>query len=123
MEVKTNYSRNLKNFYLDPNNYRFADHKDYKKVDENDLLDEKVQQTRAARTAKARALNLQLTKQQDVFLKAAGPVLERLMREAGAAVILERRSVYISLNAIDITGDAISLLDETLGSGEAPSEP
>ena len=44
MEVKTNYSRNIKNFYLDPNNYRFADHKDYKKVDENNLLDEKVQQ-------------------------------------------------------------------------------
>ena len=45
------------------------------------------------------------------------------MREAGAAVILERRSVFVSLNAIDITADAIALLDETLGSGATPKQP
>lgn len=88
-----------------------------------DAFDEKVQKTRAARTTKARELNSQFAKQQEVFLNAAGPVLERLMREAGATVILERRSVYVSLNAIDITDDAISLLDETLGSGVAPTQP
>jgi len=43
-EKNKKISTNLKNFYLDPNNYRFVDHKDYKKVAQKDVLDEKVQQ-------------------------------------------------------------------------------
>jgi len=40
----------LKNFYLDPNNYRFADHKDYKEIQKEDpdyitkVIDPKIQQ-------------------------------------------------------------------------------
>ena len=44
IEKTTKISTNLKNFYLDPNNYRFVDHKDYKKVEEKDILDPKIQQ-------------------------------------------------------------------------------
>jgi Skp family chaperone for outer membrane proteins len=39
-------------------------------------------------------------------------VLEKLMRASGAAVILERRSVFISINAVDITDQAIERLNE-----------
>ncbi|MFC6638013.1 OmpH family outer membrane protein [Sulfitobacter sp. JBTF-M27] len=82
-----------------------------------DAFDQKVQQIRQAQTAKGRALNDLLDQEREVFLTAAAPVLERLMRDADAAVILERRSVFVSANAIEITEDAIELLDETLGSG------
>ena len=51
------------------------------------------------------------------FLSAAGPVLEQLMRNSDAAVILERRRVFVSSSAIEVTDQAISLLDETIGSG------
>ena len=44
IEKTTKISRNLNNLHLDPNNYRFVDHKDYKKVKNEDVLDEKVQQ-------------------------------------------------------------------------------
>lgn len=80
-------------------------------------FDLKVQATRQEQAAKGRALNELLDQERDVFLTAAAPVLERLMREADAAVILERRSVFVSASAIEITDDAIALLDETLGSG------
>ena len=40
------------------------------------------------------------------------------MREAGAAVILERRSVFASASVIEITDEAITLLDSTLGTGD-----
>lgn len=80
-------------------------------------FDQKVQTTRQEQAAKGRALNELLDQERDVFLTAAAPVLERLMREADAAVILERRSVFVSASAIEITDDAIALLDETLGSG------
>lgn len=84
------------------------------------LFDEKVQQTRQAQAAKGRALNELLDKEREVFLNAAAPVLEQLMRDAGAVVIMERRSVFVSASAIEITNDAIALLNETLGSGIEP---
>ena len=80
-------------------------------------FDQKVQQVRQAQSAKGRALNTLLDEEREIFLNAAAPVLERLMREADAAVILERRSVFVSANAIEITDDAIALLNDTLGSG------
>ncbi len=82
-----------------------------------DAFDAKVQDTRTAQTAKGRAINEELERAREVFLAAAAPVLEKLMRDAGAAVILERRSVFVSAAAIEITEDAIALLDETLGNG------
>lgn len=82
-----------------------------------DVFDIKVQQIRQAQVAKGRALNARLDEEREVFLNAAAPVLERLMRAADAAVILERRSVFVSASAIEITDDAIALLNETLGDG------
>ncbi|MBL0686901.1 MAG: hypothetical protein JJV95_04630, partial [Sulfurospirillum sp.] len=38
---KTSY--HLKNLYLDPNNYRFIDNKNYKKVEDSNIIDEKIQ--------------------------------------------------------------------------------
>ncbi|MEM6941751.1 MAG: OmpH family outer membrane protein [Pseudomonadota bacterium] len=82
-----------------------------------DAFDEKVQQTRSAQAAKGRALTAALDEEREVFLTAAAPVLERLMRDANASVILERRSVFVSAAAIEITDDAITLLNQNLGSG------
>ena len=83
-----------------------------------DAFDKKVQETRSAQVAKGRAINEDLDRERDVFLNAAAPVLQRLMQDAGAAVILEKRSVFVSASAIEITEDAIALLDETIGSGK-----
>ena len=83
-----------------------------------DEFDQKVQATRQAQAAKGRALNQLLDEEREVFLTAAAPVLEDLMRQSGAAVILERRSVFVSANAIDVTDEAIAMLNETLGTGE-----
>ncbi|WP_245764169.1 OmpH family outer membrane protein [Sulfitobacter marinus] len=81
-------------------------------------FDEKVQQTRQTQAAKGRALNDLVEQERELFLNAASPVLEELMRDTGAAVILERRSVFVSANAIDITNQAIARLDASLGSGK-----
>lgn len=87
-----------------------------------DDFDEKVQAIRRAQAAKSRALNAQLDEEREAFLAAAGPVLEQLMRNAGAGVILERRSVFVSASAIEITDAAIALLNETIGSGEGAGD-
>ncbi len=82
-----------------------------------DEFDAKVQEIRARQAQKGRALNQLVDQEREVFLNGAGPVLEELMRDSGAAVILERRSVFVSANAIDITDEAIARIDESLGSG------
>ncbi|MEX0365310.1 MAG: OmpH family outer membrane protein, partial [Ruegeria sp.] len=72
------------------------------------------------REAKSREIAALLDQNRDRFLIAAAPVLESIMREAGAAVILEQRSVFISANAIDITDLAIARIDAVLGDGTQP---
>lgn len=85
-----------------------------------DAFDAKVQRTRSEQAAKNRALNEILDRERDRFLAAAAPVLEQLMRNSGAAVILERRRVFVSSAAIEVTDRAITLLDQTLGDGLEP---
>lgn len=82
-----------------------------------DAFDEKVQTIRRTQDAKARALNQRNESDRLEFINAAGPVLEVLMRDAGAAVILERRSVFLSANAIDVTDDAIQRMNAAIGDG------
>ncbi|MEP3688203.1 MAG: OmpH family outer membrane protein [Sulfitobacter dubius] len=82
-----------------------------------DAFDEKVQRTRAEQASKNRALSEALDLERDRFLAAAAPVMEQLMRNSDAAVILERRRVFVSSSAIEVTDQAIALLDETIGDG------
>jgi Skp family chaperone for outer membrane proteins len=86
-----------------------------------DAFDAKVQETRRTQDAKTRDLNSKLDRRRGIFLNAAAPVLEQLMREAGAAVVLEQRSVFISSNAVDITDIAIERLNAVLDSSDLPT--
>lgn len=93
-----------------------------------DAFDARVQETRQAQAVKSRDLNASLDQEREVFLNAAGPVLEALMAEVGASVVLERRSVFFATNSSDITLLAITRLNATLGEGEgadpaAPQDP
>lgn len=85
-----------------------------------DAFDEKVGTIRRTQDNKARALSRRMEESRGTFLSEAAPVLEALMREAGAAVVLERRSVFLSLSAIDITRDAVQRIDAELGDGSEP---
>lgn len=88
-----------------------------------DAFDARVQSIRREREAKSREISSQLENNRDQFLSAAFPVLETIMREAGAAVVLEQRSVFISANAIDITETAINRIDAVLGDGAGQAPP
>ncbi len=82
-----------------------------------DAFDAKVQRTRTEQADKARALNERLDRAQRQFLATAGPVLERMMQEADAAVIMEQRNVFMSANIIDITDQAVTRIDAEIGDG------
>jgi Skp family chaperone for outer membrane proteins len=93
-----------------------------------DAFDTRVQETRQAQAAKSRALNAQLEREREAFLNAAGPVLQELMSAAGASVVLDRRTVFISTTDSDITAAAVARLNADLGQGTptppaAPADP
>ena len=51
------------------------------------------------------------------FLNAAQPILAGMMRDANAAMIIERRAVFLSADVIDITDEAIARIDAAIGDG------
>ncbi len=82
-----------------------------------DAFDAKVQSIRQTQDNKARNLSLRSESHRLAFLRAARPVLERLMVETGAAVLLERSSVFFSANSTDVTDVAIQRIDAAIGDG------
>ena len=82
-----------------------------------DAFDEKVQTIRREQDEKGRLLNQKQDASRVMFFNAARPILENLMREAGAAVILERSTVFLSANISDVTDLAITRIDAILGEG------
>jgi Skp family chaperone for outer membrane proteins len=84
-------------------------------------FDTRVEGIRAAQEAKSRALQSQAEAAQSLFFEQVFPVLIGLMRERGAAVLMDNRAVLLSVEGADITDDAIALIDSEIGEG--PAEP
>jgi Skp family chaperone for outer membrane proteins len=88
-----------------------------------DAFDEKVQRLRAEQDEKERALTDLREEGRQRFLREAVPVLSAILREQGALVLLDRRDVFLSADAIDITGIAIARIDAAVAPAvEAPAE-
>jgi Skp family chaperone for outer membrane proteins len=86
------------------------------------LADEFYIKVTAARTEqdeKARVLTQTSDLAQRRFLVAIAAVMQQLMSEKGASVILDRRAVFVSADASDITREAIARIDSNLGEGTA----
>lgn len=82
-----------------------------------DAFDLKVQSHRDNQKAKLDALAVRGEEARTMFFELARPILSDVMRDAGAGVILERSSVFLSSNATDITSLAISRIDAAIGDG------
>lgn len=52
------------------------------------------------------------------FYRAALPLMGTMMEERGAVAVLDRRTVFVSLDAIDMTDALIARLDADLGDGQ-----
>ncbi|MHA6324050.1 OmpH/Skp family outer membrane protein [Roseivivax sp. CAU 1753] len=88
-----------------------------------DAFDARVQALRQQQDAKARTLASRDDAARRVFFGAVQPVLGEILREAGAALILERSTVLLSANATDITDLAITRVDARIGDGEGLAMP
>ena len=86
-------------------------------------FDARATAIREARYAKEQALPKVFEEGRARFFEAATPVLFDIMRGAGAAVILDRRSVFASAVALDVTDEAIAEIDARIGDGAALQTP
>lgn len=85
-----------------------------------DAFDTKVEQIRGEQNAKLRVLTQRRENARRVFFSAATPVLESVMADAGAAVILEGRNIFMSAGAIDVTQLVVDRLNAEIGEGVIP---
>lgn len=92
-----------------------------------EAFDEKVQSLRQEQDTKARALGQRREAARREFLTVARPVLNQIMQDSGAVVILEKRSVFVSISSIDVTDQVVAGINVLLGQGTdgaaAPSDP
>ncbi|MDF0594875.1 OmpH family outer membrane protein [Psychromarinibacter halotolerans] len=79
-----------------------------------DAFDEKVQRIRAEQDGKERDLQTMRDEERQLFLRRITPILAELARERGALMILDRRTVLLSAETVDITEDAITRIDDVL---------
>lgn len=87
---------------LDPNEFRRL----------ADEFHEKVQAIRAEQDAKTVELQRFRNEDRQEFLIRIRPILTEIARERGAIVVLDRRSVLLSAESIDITDEAIWRINE-----------
>ncbi|MFV0383049.1 OmpH family outer membrane protein [Paracoccus sp. (in: a-proteobacteria)] len=90
---------------------------DFRKLAE--AFDVRATEIRRARAQVVDDLNARVEADRAAFYQAALPVMAEVMRERNAVAVLERRTVFVSLDAIDITDALIERLDETIGEGPA----
>ena len=86
-------------------------------------FDARVQAIRAEQVAKNNRLNQMFAEERDDFIRTSRPVLDEMMRLAGAAVILDRRDVLVRVDAVDVTDEAIAEIDARIGDGAALQAP
>lgn len=86
-------------------------------------FDAKAEGIRRAQTAKSDDIKARLEGEQRRFVQTVRPVLDALMQEVGALVIIDARAVIYSQIGVDVTATAITRLDAVLGDGPAAVDP
>ena len=94
-----------------------------------DTFDARVQAIRETQDAKTRELIARRERLGDDFWEEVLPILGEVAAARGALVVLDRGTVFLSSDAVDVTADAISRIDRLRpigageGGGDAPPAP
>jgi Skp family chaperone for outer membrane proteins len=86
-----------------------------------DAFDVKVEGIRAAQRAKYTALTAAHDEdRRRFFVQIAAPVIAQTMQDMGAVAVLDKQSIILSLQSIDVTAQVIARIDATVGDGARP---
>ncbi|CUJ23554.1 Outer membrane protein [Cognatishimia activa] len=93
---------------------------DFRKV--ADAFDERVEGIRAFEQQRENDLAANAEAEKRLFFQELAPVLEVVLRESGALVVLEKNSVFASSSVLDVTDRVIAQANVMLGDGAAEEE-
>ncbi|RCW81332.1 OmpH family outer membrane protein [Paracoccus lutimaris] len=82
-----------------------------------DAFDTRVVEVRRERANAAREWQTRANEERSAFFRAALPILAAMMRERGAVAVLDRNSVFVAAESIDVTEALIQRLDSEIGGG------
>lgn len=82
-----------------------------------EAFDARATEIRRARAEVLQDLDNKAEADRAAFYQAALPLMGEMMQARGAVAVLDRRTVLISLDAINITDDLIQRIDTTIGDG------
>ena len=82
-----------------------------------EAFDNKVQDVRRVRDAKTGELQQSSIESRARFEERVQGIVANIMLDRGAAMVLEQRTVVLSVKAANITDEAIARIDATLGDG------
>ncbi|WP_297773437.1 OmpH family outer membrane protein [uncultured Roseovarius sp.] len=82
-----------------------------------DSFDQKVEELRLESERKSRELERRRDMVPAQFMRVVQPVLNELLREANAMVMIDARAVMLHTGAADVTDLAIARVNERIGSG------
>jgi Skp family chaperone for outer membrane proteins len=83
-----------------------------------DAFDVKVEGIRAAQRAKYTALTTAHDEdRRRFFVDIAAPAIAKTMQASGAVAVLDKQSIILSLQSIDVTTQVIAEIDATVGDG------
>ena len=80
-------------------------------------FDERVTSIRKKQAKKEEDLNNQIRKEEAIFLKAIYPLLYEILSERGGLILLDQRNVILWDSSVDITSEAIDVINRVLGAG------
>lgn len=82
-----------------------------------EAFDIRATEVRRQRAQVVQELNAWAEADRVAFYRAALPLMGEMMQERGAVAVLDRRTVFVSLDAIDLTQDLVTRLNKDLGDG------
>lgn len=82
-----------------------------------EAFDTRATEVRRQRAQVVQDLNAWAEADRTAFYRAALPMMGEMMQERGAVAVLDRRTVFVSLDAIDMTQALVARLNATLGDG------
>ncbi|MCZ0961786.1 OmpH family outer membrane protein [Paracoccus benzoatiresistens] len=82
-----------------------------------EAFDIRATEVRRERAKVVEDLNAWAEADRTAFYRAALPLMGEMMQERGAVAVLDRRTVFVSLDAIDLTQDLVTRLNKELGDG------
>jgi Skp family chaperone for outer membrane proteins len=89
-----------------------------------EAFDTKVEGIRTAQRAKATAISqTHEEERRRFFIDMAAPVIAEIMQSSGAIAVLDKRTVVLSLQSIDITDTVVREIDAKFGDGALTPQP